>query len=160
MSTATITFDISDESAIQRAISTLQRIAGNVLPAPAPAAASGQRTAKAGAAPSPTAGASSPTAASAATPSQASTAATGDTGNGAAAAGPAAAATTASSAKPDAAPEVTFDSLKKAFISLSTKPNGRALCEGVLKPLSLGKLSEAKPEQYAQLMTAIEKASA
>lgn len=69
---------------------------------------------------------------------------------------------TSSSAEPStsAAPGVSFDELKKAFLSLSTKTGGRTLCEGVLKPLGLGKLSEAKPEQYAALLDAINKAAA
>lgn len=55
---------------------------------------------------------------------------------------------------------VTFDALKKAFLQLSTKEGGRARCEGVLKPQGLAKLSEAKPEQYGALLTAINAASA
>ena len=71
-------------------------------------------------------------------------------------------ASTGSSPKPEesAAPGVTFDVLKKAFLSLSTKEGGRAKCEGVLKPHGLAKLSEAKEDQYAAILAAIEKASA
>ena len=101
-------------------------------PAPAPSSAT---TAAPTAAPKQTAAASTPTAAPAAAPSQASTAAT------------------------DLAPEVSFDQLKKAFLGLSTKADGRAKCEGVLKPFGLAKLSEAKPEQYAAVLAAIEEAS-
>lgn len=72
----------------------------------------------------------------------------------------AAAAQTASSTEASASPAVSFDQLKKAFLSLSTKEGGRAKCEGVLKPHGLGKLSEAKEEQYGALLAAIEKASA
>lgn len=54
---------------------------------------------------------------------------------------------------------VDFDTLKKAFLALSTKAGGRALCEGVLKPHGLAKLSEAKPEQYAAVLSAIEQAA-
>ena len=72
------------------------------------------------------------------------------------------AASTGSSPKPEesAAPGVTFDVLKKAFLALSTKPEGRSKCEGVLKPHGLGRLSEAKEEQYAALLDAINKAAA
>ena len=71
-------------------------------------------------------------------------------------------APTTSSSEPEksAAPAVTFDALKKAFLGLSTKPDGRSKCEGVLKPHGLGKLSEAKEEQYAALLDAINKAAA
>jgi hypothetical protein len=65
---------------------------------------------------------------------------------------------TPSAASPSEA--VTFDQLKKAFLSLSTKDGGRAKCEGVLKPFGLAKLSEAKDDQYAAVLAAIEKASA
>lgn len=69
---------------------------------------------------------------------------------------------TSSSSEPEksAAPAVTFDVLKKAFLALSTKEGGRSKCEGVLKPHGLGKLSEAKEEQYAALLDAINKAAA
>jgi len=106
-------------------------------PAPTPAAtvaaspAPSPRTAEVveAAAPAKTAAESAPAAPSAETAPQASTAAT-DT-------------------------PVTFDELKRAFLSLSTKPGGRALCEGVLKPFGLAKLSEAKPEQYSAVMAQI-----
>lgn len=138
-------------------------LAGNALGASALVNkdASGPRTATAGAARGQTAGAPSPTAQSAAAASQASTG--GDAGNeqstAGRSAGQPAAATSASSSTPAASPAVTFDTLKKAFLALSTKPGGRALCEGVLKPFTLGKLSEAKEEQYAQLLVAIEQAA-
>jgi hypothetical protein len=105
-----------------------------------------------------TAGASTPAAQSAAAQSQASTAATGEQGNDTPAGQPAA-ASTASSTKLDAAAAPTFDEVKKAFLALSTKPNGRALCEGVLKPFALAKLTEAKVEQYGALKAAIDKAA-
>lgn len=129
--------------------------------APAPARApSPATTAAPAAAPKPTAAVPSPAAADAAAPSQASTAA-GDQGNGAAASpSPAPVdASTASSSAPAESPAVTFDQLKKAFLGLSTKADGRAKCEGVLKPFGLAKLSEAKPEQYAQVLAEIEKAA-
>jgi hypothetical protein len=93
-------------------------------------------------------------------PAASGSASAGEAGNAAAAAGPVAAAPTASSSTPAASPEVTFEVLKKAFLSLSTKAGGRALCEGVLKPFALAKLSEAKPEQYAAVLAQIEKAAA
>lgn len=64
----------------------------------------------------------------------------------------------ASTDKPSASPEVTFDVLKKAFLALSTKAAGREKCEAVLKPFGLAKLSAATPEQYAAVLTEIEKA--
>jgi hypothetical protein len=62
----------------------------------------------------------------------------------------------AASPSEPAAVVVTFDALKNAFLALSTKAGGRALCEGVLKPLGLAKLSEAQEEQYGPLLAAIE----
>lgn len=113
------------------------------------------------AAPEKTAAASTPAAETAAAPSQASTAA-GEQGNAAAASSAPAAsdAPAVSSSEASASPEVSFEQLKKAFLGLSTKANGRALCEGVLKPFGLAKLSEAKPEQYAAVLAEIQKASA
>lgn len=64
----------------------------------------------------------------------------------------------ASTGKPSASPEVTFDVLKKAFLALSTKAAGREKCEAVLKPFGLAKLSAATPEQYAAVLAEIEKA--
>lgn len=101
---------------------------------------------------------------SAATPTAAPSAAAapapaaGDAGN---ASTPAASppASTASSSAASGSSEVSFDSLKKAFLGLSTKAGGRALCEGVLRPYGLAKLSEAKPEQYAAILKAIEEAA-
>lgn len=111
----------------------------------------------------------SPTAAPSAQPAAAA-AAKGEAGNVAAASPSpaAAAASTASTSAPSPSAAtagngegVTFDVLKKAFLALSSKANGRALCEGVLGTVEpkLGKLSEAKPEQYAGLMDAIKKAA-
>lgn len=67
-------------------------------------------------------------------------------------------ASTASSETSTAAPD--FETVKKAFLALSVKDGGRARCEQVLKPFALGKLSEAKPEQYGQVLDAIKKAAA
>ena len=113
-------------------------------------AASGPVTAKASAAPEKMAAVQNLAAASAETAHQASTAATTEAGNAAAA---------PSAPEAPAASPVSFDVLKKAFLSLSTKPEGRSKCEGVLKPLGLAKLSEAKEGQYAALLDAINKAS-
>lgn len=63
-------------------------------------------------------------------------------------------------AQPQASTAVTFDELKKAFLGLSTKAGGRALCESVLSPFKLAKLSEAKPEQYGDILGLINKAGA
>jgi hypothetical protein len=89
---------------------------------------------------------------------QGSTAATGEAGNAAAAAGqlPVQRLLLRHARR---IPAVTFDEVKKAFLALS-KPKGRALCEGVLKPFGIAKLSDAKPEQYAALLAAIEQAIA
>lgn len=140
----TLTFQFND---IAAAAALLAKLNGTELgavqvkeaaaPAPTPAAtvaaspAPSPRTAEVveAAAPAKTAAESAPAAPSAETAPQASTAAT-DT-------------------------PVTFDELKRAFLSLSTKPGGRALCEGVLKPFGLAKLSEAKPEQYSAVMAQI-----
>lgn len=85
----------------------------------------------------------------------------GEAGNAAGSAtGISPSASTASSDKPAESPAVSFDELKKAFLALSTKPEGRAKCEAVLKPFGVAKLSEAKPEQYAAVLAAINKASA
>lgn len=67
-------------------------------------------------------------------------------------------ASTASSETSTSAPD--FETVKKAFLALSVKDGGRARCEQVLKPFALGKLSEAKPEQYGQILDAIKKAAA
>jgi hypothetical protein len=163
VTTLTLNIDLADESGIQRAITALQRLLGNAIPtsAPLPAGAASKGTAPAGAARGQTAGASSPTAQSAAAASQASTAATGDTGNATGTAGgQTAGATDVSSSTPAGSPAPTFEEVKKAFIALSTKPNGRALCEGVLAPFKLTKLSEAKAEQYAAIKALIDKAAA
>jgi hypothetical protein len=90
------------------------------------------------------------------TPAPAATTAAGASSQTTAAT-PASAPTTAPES---AAPGVTFDVLKKAFLALSTKAGGRALCEGVLKPHALAKLSDAKEEQYGALLDAINKAAA
>ena len=66
---------------------------------------------------------------------------------------------TASSAQSEGS-IVDFETVKKAFLALSVKEGGRARCEQVLKPFSLGKLSEAKTEQYGQILQAIHKAAA
>jgi hypothetical protein len=88
-------------------------------------------------------------------------AAAGEAGNAAGSAtGTSPSAPTASSDKPAESAAVSFDELKKAFLALSTKPEGRAKCEAVLKPFAVAKLSEAKPEQYAAVLAAIVKASA
>jgi hypothetical protein len=70
------------------------------------------------------------------------------------------------------ATEVDFNTLKKAFLALSTKegptqknakgepiPYGRFMCEGVLATFGVVALSLAKPEQYADIHAAILKAS-
>src|SRR5205085_3905837 len=102
--------------------------AGKPKPAatPAPAAA----TASAGSSATPTVASSAQAAAAPAA---------GEAGNAAVAQTAEASAPAASPATPAASPEVTFDALKKAFLALSTKAGGRALCEGVLKPFSLAK---------------------
>jgi hypothetical protein len=140
-------------------LSELSKVVGQLQPteavndsgkpnaAPKPTAA----TAPAGASASPVAGSSAPAAAA--------PAAQGEAGNAVAGAqAGASSAPTASTEKPSQSPEVSFEVLKKAFLALSQKANGRALCEGVLKPFALAKLSEAKPEQYAAVLTAINKA--
>lgn len=48
-----------------------------------------------------------------------------------------------------------FETLKKAFLALSTKPDGRTKCEAVLKPFNAAKLSALKPEQYDDAMAKI-----
>lgn len=68
-----------------------------------------------------------------------------------------AAATAQSASSESSAQTVTFDELKKAFLALSTKADGRAKCQAVLG--GLAKLSDAKPEQYAGILAAIEKAA-
>jgi hypothetical protein len=55
-------------------------------------------------------------------------------------------------------PAPDFETVKKAFLALSTKEGGRARCEAVLKPFSLNKLSEAKADQYGDILIAINKA--
>jgi hypothetical protein len=149
----TFTINSADELAKLESVFT----PGTTAPksAAAPAAASGKATVKESAAPSKTADESTPAVQTAAAQPQASTAAEGN-----AAAAPSAQEATAASAASSAEPEVDFDTLKKAFLALSTKDGGRAKCEGVLKPHGLAKLSEAKPEQYGALLTAIHQASA
>jgi hypothetical protein len=160
-----ITLDISSDDAVHHGISLLQRLAGaagNAIASVAP----GGRTAKTGDARGWTAAEANPAAASAAAQSQASTAATGDAGNATSAgnadpaplAAQAAAASTALA--PAGEPTTSFDELKKAFLGLSTKPGGRELCIAALKPFNLAKLSEAKPDQYRGLLSAINKAAA
>lgn len=146
-------------------LSSLQEVVGKLQPteaandtAPAPAPGKSKPAGTQTAATAPAGSPASPTAASSA-PAAAAPAAQGDAGNATPAAGQPAAAQTASSEKPAGAAEVSFDTLKKAFLALSTKADGRAKCENVLKPFGLAKLSEAKPEQYAAVLAAIEEAS-
>ena len=147
---ALVTIEAPSMSALGEIVGKLQPTeAANDSVAPGkskPAAA----TAPAGKAATQTAAPSAPAAAAPAA---------GDAGNDAAAAGPAAAASTASSSTPAESPEVSFEVLKKAFLALSTKADGRAKCESVLKPFGVAKLSESKPEQYAAVLAAIEAAS-
>lgn len=94
-------------------------------------------------------------------------AAQGDAGN-ATPAGQAADASTASSTKPEGAaagslpadPDEAFKVLKKAFLGLSTKADGRAKCEAVNKKFGVAKLSDNKPENYAAVLAAIEEEAA
>jgi hypothetical protein len=60
----------------------------------------------------------------------------------------------------DAAEAITFDALKKAFLALSTKPDGRDKCQAILKPYNFARLSDAKEEHYGALLEAINKAAA
>lgn len=108
-------------------------------------------------------------------PAAAAQAAQGEAGN-ATPAGQAADASTASSTKPEGEAAVTFGALKKAFLALSTKADGRAKCEAVLKPFNLTKLSDSLPTEhrgkpadqvndvacdaFAPILKAIEQASA
>jgi len=162
---ATIHLACSSPEELCKALATfgIGTVAANDTPTSAPAAGKSKPAATAAqtaAATAPAGASASPTAASSAG-SAAAPAAQGEAGNAASAAGsPAAAASPASSSTPAASPEVTFDMLKKAFLALSTKADGRAKCEGVLKPFGLAKLSEAKPEQYAAVLAEINKASA
>lgn len=125
--------------------------AANDTGKPAKPAAAAKATA--GASASPTA---APSAQTAAAP-----AAQGEAGNAAQAAGPSAAVSPASSSAQGASGEVTFEQVKKAFLALSTKADGRAKCEAVLATVDPkpARLSEAKPEQYPALLKAIEEAS-
>lgn len=116
-------------------------------------------------APKQTAAASTPAADAAAGQSQVSTAA-GEAGNaGADAPQAGSSAPTASTEKSSASVEtagggepVTFDQVKKAFLALAQKPNGRALCEGINKTFGVAKLSDNKPENYAAVLAEIQKA--
>ena len=146
------TFD-SEESLI----AFMQRGRGSPAPKPAPEArASGQPTAPVSAAPVKTASVPAPIAQSAVAAAPVSTAAT--EGN--------AHAAIPETASPSASPvlsgeqEVSFEYLKKAFLALAVKPGGRALCEGVLKPVGAAKLSEVAEAQYHVVLAAIQKASA
>jgi hypothetical protein len=164
MTSLTLNIDLADEPGIHRAITALQRLLGNAI-APSPLAnhpvgASGTGTARTGGARGQTGAVSGPAAGSAQGQQQGSTAATGEAGNAAGSAGQPAGATAASSGTPVESRSVSFDEVKKAFLALSTKPNGRALCEGVLKPFNLGKLSEAKADQYGAVLVEIQKAAA
>lgn len=133
-------------------LSALQQVVGKLQPTEAANEGNVKPVAATAPAGSPATQTTAPSATTAAAP------AAGDAGN-ASTAGPAAAASPASSPKPEAAPEVTFDVVKKAFLALSTKADGRSKCEAVLKPFKVAKLSEAKPEQYAAVLEAIEKAA-
>jgi len=161
MTTLTLTLDLADPSGIELAVRNLQLLLGKGPQSSAPArtgAASGG-TATAGAAHGQTESASNHAAGSAVDKSQASTAATGEAGNAAGAAGHAANAGNASSTKPSAEAALNFDKdVKKPFLELNSK-KGRPACEAVLKEFGLAKLSEATPEQYAQLKVAIKKAA-
>jgi hypothetical protein len=151
MTTLTITLDLADKSGIEQLIHNLSLLLGKTPPAPAPAGAAGKITAPAGAARSQTGGASA---------QQGSTAATGgEAGNAAQGAGQAAGATGASSSTPGESPSVTFDAVKSALLGLVAKKQ-RPAGEAVLKEFNLAKLSDAKPEQYAQLKAALDKAAA
>lgn len=164
MTTLALHIDLKDRAGLAETISLLQMFMGKGLTAAPPAAAASTGTVKAGAALGQTAGAHAQAAASAADQSQVSTAATGDAGN-ATSGGNAAQAfpNAAAAASPQAlnataaAAEVTFDVLKAAFLAYNSK-NGRPATEAMLKGFGLGKLSEAKPEQYAAIKAEMEKA--
>jgi hypothetical protein len=66
----------------------------------------------------------------------------------------------AESPSESAAEAVDFETVKKAFLKMSTMEGGRARCESVLKPFGIAKLSEAKAEQYGEILVLIKKASA
>jgi hypothetical protein len=156
---ASITLSCSSPEELRNALATFgigaandaQATTGNVQSAKGATAPAGK----------PASQAAEPSAAPAAEP-----AAQGEAGNGAAASQPSAtaAASSASSSAESTSPDgeaVTFDELKKAFLALSAKADGRAKCEAVLASVDPkpGRLSEAKPEQYAALLDAIKKAS-
>jgi hypothetical protein len=163
---SSITLDISDENAISRGITMLQRLMGNAGLAPAPTGATSKGTAATGAAHGKTAGASGQPAASAQAAQPGSTAATGEAGNatsagsdGQASQGALAGASSSGPASAAGGKELTFDEVKKPFLALS-QTKGRPACEAVLGQFKLAKLSDAKPEQWAQLKAAIDKAAA
>jgi biopolymer transport protein ExbD len=58
----------------------------------------------------------------------------------------------------NSAPAVTFDQLKKAFLALANKQ--REVAVKILADNGCAKLTDAKPEQFVAINTAIEKASA
>lgn len=144
---AHITLSCSSPEELLNALAKFGKGAANDTPAPAsgkskPAAAPAQTAAATAPAGKPATQTTEPSA-----PAAAAQAAQGEAGN-ATPAGQAADASTASSTKPEGEAAVTFGALKKAFLALSTKADGRAKCEAVLKPFNLTKLSDSLPSEH------------
>lgn len=137
----------------------LQHVVARLQPTEAANEAPGKPNPPASAATAPAGSPATQTAAPSAPPAAASAA--GEQGNAAAASpSPAsAAASNVSSSAPSESPAVSFDEVKKAFLGLSSS-KGRAACEKVLALFGLAKLSDAKPEQHANVLAEIKKAAA
>ena len=58
------------------------------------------------------------------------------------------------------APVVSFEEMKKAFLALSTKPDGRKKCQDTLAAFKVEKLSLAKEADFATITAALIKAGA
>lgn len=57
----------------------------------------------------------------------------------------------------EAAPDITYESLKKVFLDLSNRANGRDKCARVLKAFGVEKLPHVPKEKYAEAMAEMQK---
>ena len=67
------------------------------------------------------------------------------------------AATPQAQGEPERADAIDYETLKKVFLDLSNRANGREKCARVLKAFGVEKLPHVPKEKYAEAMAAMEK---
>ncbi len=67
------------------------------------------------------------------------------------------AATPPAQGEPERADAIDYETLKKVFLDLSNRANGREKCARVLKAFGVEKLPHVPKEKYAEAMAAMEK---